>query len=216
IYLGTAFIATFFNVAVVYCAKKRFEGGNPTFGEGLSEAIKRVHLIFMWSMVSAVVGLILNMIESAARESKSDLTRIILSITSSILGAAWGIVSVFVVPAMVFDNVGPFAALKKSAGAIKKTWGESLVRHYGLGLVQAAFMLLGVLVLIPGIFLLGIIWPIGLGLILVSVIYLVVVVLLFSTANTIFNTALYMYAEGKHQKAFPAEIMKNAFETRKN
>ncbi|NTV23946.1 MAG: hypothetical protein HGA85_06280, partial [Nanoarchaeota archaeon] len=41
IYLGTAFIATFFNVAVVYCAKKRFEGGNPTFGEGLSEAIKR-------------------------------------------------------------------------------------------------------------------------------------------------------------------------------
>ncbi|MFH2020874.1 MAG: DUF6159 family protein [archaeon] len=215
-YMGTAFIATFFNVAVVYCAKKRFEGGDPTFKEGLSEAFKRIHLIFLWSIVSAVVGLILNMIENAAQKSKNSITRIILSITTSILGAAWGIVSIFVVPAMVFDNVGPFAALKKSAHAIKKTWGESLARHYGLGFVEAAFMVLGIIVLIPGIYLLGIFWPVGLALIAIAVIYMVIIALVFSTANAIFNTALYMYAEGKHQKAFSAETMKNAFEKVKN
>jgi hypothetical protein len=212
-YLGIAFISTFFNVAVVYCAKKRFEGGDPTFSEGMREAFKRIHLIFMWSIVSAVVGIILSSIENAARRSKSSMTKLLLSITRSILGMAWSIISVFVVPAMVFDNVGPFEAMKKSAAAIKKTWGESLVRHYGLGLIQGLFVIAGIVVLgIPGFFLLLSIWPLGLFVLALLVIYIIIVTLVFGTASTVFNTALYMYAEkGKTPSAYTHETMKDAF-----
>ena len=212
-YLGIAFISTFFNVAVVYCAKKRFEGGDPTFSEGLSEAFKRIHLIFMWSIVSAIVGIILNGIENTARKSKNEITKILLSVTRSLLGMAWSIISIFVVPAMVFDNVGPFEAMKKSASALKKTWGESIVRHYGLGFVQGAFIIGGILFLgVPGFLLLLSIFPIGLAVLGLFVIYIVVVSLVFGTANTVFNTALYMYAEkGKTPSAYSHETMKEAF-----
>jgi hypothetical protein len=212
-YLGVAFISTFFNVAVVYCAKKRFEGGDPTFGEGFKEAVKRIHLIFLWSLVSATVGLILRLLENSANNKKNNIFgRIIMSIIVGILGTAWSIVSVFVVPALVFDNVGPFKALKNSVSAIKKTWGESLIKHYGLGMAETLFVLLGLIILVPGIFLLSVIWQVGLILSGIFIIYLMVVFLLFGTANTIFNTALYMYAEkGATPKVYALETMKNAF-----
>jgi hypothetical protein len=58
-YLGLAFIATFFNVCVVYTVKIRFEGGNATFMESLKFALSKIGLIFYWSLISATVGLVL-------------------------------------------------------------------------------------------------------------------------------------------------------------
>ncbi|MEM2131504.1 MAG: DUF6159 family protein, partial [Candidatus Woesearchaeota archaeon] len=131
------------------------------------------------------------------------------------IGTAWSIVSIFVVPAIVFDNVGPFQAIKNSVHAIKKTWGESLIRHYGLGFAEMSFVLLGLVILIPGIFLLNIMWQLSLGLIILFVIYEVIVFLVFSAANTIFNTALYMYAKGNNVKLFGEETLKHAFKSEK-
>ncbi|MFH0874528.1 MAG: DUF6159 family protein [archaeon] len=213
LYLGIAFISTFFNVAVVYCAKKRFEGGDPTFSEGLKEAFKRIHLIFMWSIVSAIVGIILNSIENAARKSNNALAKMLLSGARSILGLLWSIVSVFVVPAMVFDNVGPFEALKKSTIAVKKTWGESIIRHYGLGLVQVLFIIAGIIIFgVPGFLLLTVMWQAGVAVLALGVLYIIIIMLVFGTANTVFNTALYMYAEkGKVPSVYKHETMQNAF-----
>jgi hypothetical protein len=218
IYLGLAFISTFFNVAVVYCAKKRFEGGDPTFGEGLKEAAKRIHIIFLWSMLSATVGIILRMIENAAKNNKNYIARLILSTIAGLAGAAWSIVTLFVVPALVFDNVGPFQAIKKSVETLKKTWGESLVRHYGLGMAQFAFIFIGALVLlVPGIIItVAVYWPVGVGLIGLFILYIIIVSLIFGTADTIFNTALYMYAkDGKTPSVYAEDTMKNAFEAKK-
>src|SRR4051794_19204893 len=44
-YFGLAFIATFFNVCVVYTTKVRFEGGNATFGESINFAFSRIGVI---------------------------------------------------------------------------------------------------------------------------------------------------------------------------
>ena len=65
-YLGLAFIATFFNVCVVYTTKKRFEGGNATFGESVEFAFSKIHLIFAWSLVAATVGLLLRILDNIA------------------------------------------------------------------------------------------------------------------------------------------------------
>jgi len=66
VYFGLAFIATFFNVCIVYTTKKRFEGGNASFSESIKFAFSRIHLIFAWSLLSATVGLILRFIENLA------------------------------------------------------------------------------------------------------------------------------------------------------
>ncbi|HYD02922.1 MAG TPA: DUF6159 family protein, partial [Alphaproteobacteria bacterium] len=135
IYFGLAFIATFFNTCVVYTTKKRFSGGDATFGESLKFSMSKLHLVVSWSLISATVGLILNILYEAS-ERLGFVGEIIAKIILSILGAAWAMLAAFVIPGMVYHDIGPIDALKKSGHAIKKTWGESLIRYYGLGLIE--------------------------------------------------------------------------------
>lgn len=216
-YLGLAFIATFFNVCVVYTTKKRFEGGNATFKESIGFAFSRVHLIFCWSLVSATVGLILRLIDGLA-EKAGRSGEIALNVLNSILGMVWSILTIFVVPAMVYHNLGPMGAIKKSVAVLKKTWGESLIRYYGLGMIQFLFILLGIILTIP-LLIIGV----GLGLygivsvIIFIVLYFLIVILVFNVANTVFNTALFVYADsGKVPKGYSKEILGNAFRKKKS
>jgi uncharacterized membrane protein len=102
-----------------------------------------VHQIFVWSLVAATVGLFLRALDQAA-ERAGPLGRIVVGILSAALGMMWSIVTIFVVPAMVYKNIGPIDAIKDSVQTLKSTWGESLIRHYGLGLIQFVFLVLGV------------------------------------------------------------------------
>jgi len=212
LYLGLSFISTFFSVCVVYTTKKRFEGGNATFGESINFAFSRLHLIIMWSIVSATVGLVLRIIERMA-ERLGWIGRLFVNITTSILGAVWSIVTIFVVPVMVYQNLGHFDAIKKSAEVLKKTWGESIIRYIGFGLIEFFFLMAGIIVMLPLIIL-----SLNLGMhliiseILISVLYFFGVILVFSLANSIFNTALYVYSDtGKIPRGYSKEIMANAF-----
>ncbi len=213
IYLGLSFIATFFNLCVVYTTKKRFEGKNATFMESISFAISKIHLIFAWSLVSATVGLILRMIDEFA-ERQGQWGEIIIKIMTSIIGAAWSIITIFVVPAMVYDNLGPFAAIKKSFQTLKKTWGESLIRYYAFGIMQFAFFIIAIIFGLFAIFLLK-----GIALItalILIAIYVITMMIFFGLLSSIFNTALYHYANtGKVPNGFDQEHMANAF-TKKN
>lgn len=213
LYLGLAFIATFFNVATVYIAKSRFEGRDATFMQSLKFAFSKIHLIFMWSIVSAVVGLILRAIEQLAERIKGP-GAIVLHILRGILGMAWSIMTIFVVPVLVYKDKGPFDAIKESTQTIKKTWGESLVRYFGLGLAQFVFLAIGFAVMIGLFILTSGLGPIAMMIVLgIGMIYLVGVFLVFSVANQIYNTALYVYAQtGKVPDGFNEEVLAHAFE----
>jgi hypothetical protein len=212
LYAGLAFISTFFNVAVVYTAKKRFEGGNALFRESVGFALSKLHLIFYWSLVSATVGIILRIIENFAERSQGA-GRILLYLTSSLFGMVWAIATLFVIPGMVYYNLGPIAAIKKSIAVLKKTWGESLIRYYGLGLAQFLFIVIGIVFLIPLYFIFSILGLFGIfTLIAIGILYFLIVVLVFGIANQIFNTALFVYADsGKIPGGYNEQVMRNAF-----
>ncbi len=212
IYLGLAFIATFFNVCVVYTTKKRFEGGNATFKESLSYAMSKLRLILSWSLLAATVGIILRIIDRLAQRI-GGAGQAILGLLNGILGMVWSIITIFVVPAMVYHDLGPKEAIKKSVEVLKKTWGESLIRYYGLGIIQFLFILAGAAMVFLLFFLLVPLGIIGVGIvILLGIVYLAIVLLAFSVANTVFNVALYLYAEkGKVPQGYTQEIMKSAF-----
>ncbi|MCZ7392899.1 MAG: DUF6159 family protein [Candidatus Methanoperedens sp.] len=211
-YLGLAFIATFFNVCVVYTTKIRFEGGNATFSESIKFARSKIGLIFTWSIIVATVGLILRIIDSLA-ERAGESGRIVVNILTSILGMMWSIITIFVVPAMVYNDLRPMEAIKKSVQTLKKTWGESLIRYFGLGMIEFLFLFLGVIVAFMLLFALAVLGPIGIIItIAIAVLYFLGVILVFSVANTVFNTALYVYADtGKIPEGYSKEIMQNAF-----
>lgn len=214
-YFGLAFIATFFNVCVVYTSKVRFEGGDATFGESLRFAMSRLGPIFLWSLLSATVGMFLQALENLARE-KNIVFQIVLSLIRSVLGLIWTVVSMFVIPAMVYEGIGPLEALKSSVETVKRTWGESLVRHYGLGLMQFLFILLGIglsVALFAGLSGLG---PVGLYIAIgLSAVYFIGVVLIFSVANGVYKTALYAYARtGQVPGGYDPSLLQAAFRSR--
>ena len=215
-YFGLAFIATFFNVCVVYTAKVRFKGGNATFWESIKFALSRIHIIFYWSILSATMGIILRILDNMAERAGKG-GKILLGILSSVLGMAWSIITIFVVPGMVYNNLGPIGAIKKSMQILRKTWGESLIRHFGLGLVELVFFVAGIIISIPLVLV-----AIGMGIygilfaVLLIIIYFITVGIVFSIANSIFNTALYVYADtGKIPKGYSKDVMANAFKSRK-
>ena len=212
-YFGLAFIATFFNVCVVYTTKVRFEGGNATFGESIKFAFSKLGLIFQWSLISATVGLLLRLLQNAA----SRLGRggqIVANILISLVGFAWSVVTIFVVPVLVYEGLGPIDAIKKSAKVIKETWGESLIRAIGLGLVQVlVFFLLALItfgltyVLVNAFALTGLLIGIGIGILL-----FLLSGLIFAVATMVFNTALYVYANNKMvADGFNEDVVKGAF-----
>jgi len=207
-YLGLAFIATFFNVCVVYTTKKRFEGGNASFGESIKFAFSKAHLIFSWSVMSATVGLLLRIIDGIA-EKMGSVGEIIVRILNSIFGMIWSIITIFVIPGMVYHNLGPIDAIKRSIETLKKTWGESLIRYFSLGLIQFLVLIIGLILLIPFFWIFG-----GWAILLIGL-FVIIVFLVFSVANTIFNTALFVYADtGNIPKGYNQEIMSNAFRKR--
>ena len=212
-YFGLAFIATFFNVCVVYTTKVRFEGGNATFSESLNFAFSRIPVIIQWSLVSATVGLILRILHDLA-SNLGKIGQIVANILIGLLGMAWSIITIFVVPVLVYENVGPIAAIKKSTAVIKKTWGESLIKTIGLGLVQALTFVL--IVLICGAITFGLMRAfdvmglfVGIG---SAAFVLLFTGLIFTVASTIFNTALYVYANNNLvAPGFREDVVKGAF-----
>ncbi|MBI4146628.1 hypothetical protein HY489_04805 [Candidatus Woesearchaeota archaeon] len=216
-YLGLAFIATFFNVCVVFTTKTRLEGGDATFFDSIRFAFSKLHLIFLWSLVSATVGLILRALDELAERSGRG-GELILAILNSILGLLWSIVTIFVVPALVYHNLGPFDAIKKSVHVLKKTWGESLIRYYGLGFVQGVLLLLGVLLAVLLGFLAAMVSVYAvIAVVVLGVLYVLGLILVFSVANSVFNTALFMYADtGKVPHGFHKDVLQHAFQSKKS
>jgi len=192
-YFSNYFVIIFFNSAIAACAIYRMRGGNPTLATGLRAAMARLPQIVGWALVSATVGLILRIIESRSRK--------VGQIVAAILGAAWSVMTFLVVPILVVERKGPITAAKESVLLLKKTWGEQLIGNFGFGLL---FFLLGLLALIP--FGLGAFVPV-LALRVVffgaGVVYLILLGLVQSTLQTIFQAAVYLYArDGRAPQGF--------------
>ena len=176
----------------------RMRGQDPTISDGFSIAFSRIHAIFGWALVSATVGLILRIIE--------DKNEKIGAFVASLLGTAWTLVSFLVLPILVIENVGPFAALKKSTAMLKRTWGAQIGANFSFGLIFFLLMLPAVAIVVLG-FLSQNAIVIGIC-ITVAVIYGIVLSLIQSTLGVIFQTALYTFADtGIAPSGFDAGVL---------
>lgn len=142
LYVVGYFIVLFFNAAVIECAMIRFNGGDPVVRDGLRKAWSRKGRIFQWAIVAATVGLLLNMLRQAMRNQESPVARIVGSIFAWLVEAAWYVVTFFVMPILIYQDVGPIQALKNSWGTVKRAGGEGFVGMFAVnGLFFVGFLL---------------------------------------------------------------------------
>ncbi len=122
-----SYIVVFFNAALVFAANSRFQGQPVTIGEAIHAARERSHVLLPWAVVSATVSVVLRGIEQRGG--------IFGRIIGSLAGVAWSVVTFLVLPVLVFEGIGPIAAVKRSGELFKRTWGENLMTNAGIGLV---------------------------------------------------------------------------------
>lgn len=118
VFIGTT-ITTFFSVALCAGAAARMEGGDPTIRSCISVAAGNWWSIVRWGMFAAAVGIVLRLIE----ERLGGFAGVLLRKLGEISFAA---ASYFVVPMLAHEQIGPFAALKKSAETIQAQWRRTL------------------------------------------------------------------------------------------
>jgi hypothetical protein len=203
-YFCAFFIVIFFNSALMSCAFIHFNGGRPTLEDGLRCAWARLPQIAMWSAVSATVMMLLG----TAQNADKRIGRFI----GNILGAAWLVMTYFVLPVLVVERVGPVAAVKRSVVILKQTWADALVGRLGIGLFLFVLSVPGFLLILPTIIAFAVAWPVGLLMVLVTVAYFMVVATLGSAMKVIYCGALYQYAAlGMVPEGFEERCFEKAF-----
>lgn len=203
-YFANYFIIVFFNSALITCAIIRFKGEDPTLGDGFRAAFARLPQIFGWALVSATVGLILRVIESRSER--------VGEIVAGLLGMAWSATTYFVIPVLVVEKVGPVDAFKRSFSILRKTWGESLVANFSIGLAVFIAVLLALVPAGLGATIGGTATIVGVA---VSALLVVTILLVSSALQAILLGALYLYAtEGKTPSEFGVTELEGAFAPR--
>ena len=138
--------------------------------------------------------------------------KILLWILRAVLAAAWSIMTVFVIPSMVYRDLGPLDAIKDSWSTLKQTWGETVIGYWSVGLAAfvCAFPAFGLVGL--GIEVAGSMPGVGLSMIGVGVLALVGVSLVFGVLSAICRTALYHWPTTQVvSAAFDVAALQSAF-----
>ncbi len=206
LYLATSFVALFFTAAVMGEAQIRLDGGNPTLADGLRFAAQNVGRIAAWAAITATVGLLLRAL--------SERAGIVGRIIAGAIGFVWAIATFFVLPVILFERLASVAAIRRSAGLIRSTWGESLAGEVGLGLVFGLLALAGLIPLFLGIYILIVAanFLVFIALVAVAFAYWIILGLFASAAQAILVVALYRYATtGRIGFGFPPEVMARPF-----
>lgn len=195
-YLVNFFVIVFFNAALIHCALKVLNGEETSVGDGLSFAFSRIEKIFAWSLLSATVGTLLQALQDMGK---------IGEIVASLIGIAWSILTFFVVPILVYENLGVIDSVKQSGRLMKEKWGESLAANVSFGL----FHFLAIIAAAVVFFLLTSVNMILA--IVVSVLMVLVASTVISAARTVFVAAVYNHVTGRPAGDFDGEMLDSVF-----
>ncbi|THE64147.1 hypothetical protein D8Y22_14650 [Salinadaptatus halalkaliphilus] len=204
LYFLTTFFSTYCSAALVYGANEAFHGREPGVLDCLEAVSDRLGPIIVWSAIAATVSVILKSLE--------DSDNPIASVLGALFAVGWSIMTFFIVPVIVFEDVSVTSMFKRSGRTFKDTWGETLGAGFGITLIVAvigAVLVVGALVVsipVTAMF-------VAPGLLLTVFLVggaLVFTYLLSQTIWGIAKTALYVYAvEG----TAPEEFQNFDFET---
>jgi hypothetical protein len=180
-----------------------FRGEEPDVRDGLAAAWQVKGKILVWAAIAATVAVIVRAIEKQGCGGR---------ILSAIFGATWGILTYFIVPVLVLEDVTAREMFSKSAHAFRERWGEYAGASVGVGVVflVVVFGAVGVVVLGTVLFSAS-----ATAMALLYGGFFVFILALFPAGQAItgvVKTALYIYArDGEVPQEFADEDLALAF-----
>jgi len=117
-YLVETFVASFFTAALVAATRTVFHGEEPSIRSALAAAWQRKLPLLAWSVVAAIVGVLIRIVESE--------DNLVAQVLAGVFAVAWSVMTYFVVPVIVFRDPSLTELFSESATTFKNTWGESI------------------------------------------------------------------------------------------
>jgi hypothetical protein len=203
-YLVEYFIIIFFNTALVGAAIDRLEGRDPTLRSALALALRRIGPIFGYAVISATVGIISRVL--------SERLGILGRIFGAGIGLAWTIATFLVIPVLAAEGIGPIEAIEKSAGLLRKSWGENLIGNGGISLIMGLLTIPAVIVIAGGGYLFKQNPTLAIPVLVIGGAALLAVVLVGAALSAIYSASVYYYAiNGEPPAGFDNDLIHGAF-----
>jgi hypothetical protein len=204
----TTFVSVFFNVALAAAADAALNGRRLTVGDALRVSVAKLGQIALWSLLAAGVGVLLQQLAERIPWGGR--------LASWLLGAAWGLLTVFAIPVLAIEGCGAPRCVRRSAELLRRRWGEAAAG----GLTITAWAAL--VALVPGVMLgAGVVVLIaspaaGVALIVAGVVLIILVSATAGAVRQIFAVALYRYAvDGSPRGGFPERDLAEPFRARR-
>lgn len=183
-------VSTFFSAGLVHAAATALRGGEPDVADGLRAAWRVRRTILVWALAAATVSVVVRLLERQGRAG---------DVVSALLGATWGVLTYFVVPALVLGEAEGLDVFGESARTVRETWGETAGASAGVGVVVFLVALAAIGLAVVGF----VVLPGALA--LAGLLPLIAVLLLLYPAGQavtgVAKAALYLYAETGEQPA---------------
>jgi hypothetical protein len=204
--LGLSIVSIYFQAALVIGANQRADGRTPTLGGVLEAAWSMRGRIVSWALVTTTVGVAIRALEQRLG--------IFGRLLGFVAGLAWAIASYLVVPVIVAEGLGPFAAVRRSGELIKQRWGTGLRTTLRFGVIQFLLLLPVVFAIVAGAVMVSTgtsgIRVIGVLVIAAAILALIAMSVVFAAITTYAQTMIYRYAVGR-PIPMPVELMDGAF-----
>ncbi len=198
--IAVMFVSVMAQATILTRVTARFHGQRTSNTRALGAALARSPQLLLWAFIEYVILTVLRNIRGRG---------IVGLIVGSLLSAVWRIASFFVVPVILFEHLGTFAAVKRSTQLCRQRWGEEVV---GVGAISVVGVLAIVADLVVAALLCAVFVPLG---VLVGVLGFVAILLVLTVASSAFNAALYWYTlTGQSPGLYAADDLASAYRPR--
>ena len=187
-------VTAIFQAGLTVSAAAELEGGQSSLGHGLGTAFGRLGRLARWAFVSTVVTALVGLIRGSNNGGVAEV--IFRNVLAAAADVMWQLITFFVMPAMMLDDLGMIDAIKKSAATFKQRWGTQLSGGVRIGgLIGLVAILPAIIAVVGGAFLATTgAWAVGLPIAVIGFIVLVVAGLILSAIRGVFSVVLYRFA----------------------
>jgi Family of unknown function (DUF6159) len=130
------FVSLFCGVALACVLGERLEGKDASASDGWRAARSRTGVIAGWTLLTCTVGAVLRIVEQYLPLGGK--------IAAALLDLSWSLATLFAVPVLAYEGLGPRATFARSTGIFKARWGTQIKGSVGIGAG-------GLLMLVPSV-----------------------------------------------------------------
>jgi hypothetical protein len=185
-YVATA-TSVYFNLALVYAATDRIEGRAPTIRGSLSKARQRKTVILRWAFLAAVALVVVGVIEKFLGRTGGMIVGFVGVV-------AWGAATMFILPVLAFEDIGPIKSVERSSHLFKARFGTVARTSVRFGVLFMGWMLLATAAVVVGVVLIFRAPALGITLVALGIFGVFALAQVSAAAGVYVRTVLYRYA----------------------